>query len=119
MQVSMRLPVPFVREHLPEVEKLPAGDKHIIRVQLVYLRPFACDVTPETPAMRVEELDDGVVVRKDRCRDDFCMYTLAGVSLCNSQATINGYYVRGRQVLIDDSLHDVADVGSWPVEHIP
>ena len=95
MQQTVRLPVAFVREHLPEVERLPLGDKHIVRVQLVYLPPFAADITPETPAVRVEELNDGVTVQPDRGRGDLISYRLSGLPLTASQAAVNGYYVRG------------------------
>lgn len=91
----MRVPLSFVREYLPEAHDMPIGDKHVIRVQLVYLPPFAYDVTPETPAVGGDELSQGVTVRKDKGRGDMVAYSLSGLPLTSSQAAIEGYWVRG------------------------
>lgn len=96
MQATMRIPVAFVREYLPEALALPLGDRHIIHVQLVYLPAYASDISPETPAVKVEELLDGVIVRKDKGRADCAAYSLSGLPLTGSQAASEGYWVRGK-----------------------
>jgi hypothetical protein len=68
-------------------------------VQLVLLPPFASDVTPETPAQCIIQLQHGVTVRKalqkGRSSSSGYTFTLGGLALKRQQPVREQWYLRG------------------------
>lgn len=99
MDKQMYIPSTLVYEHMPELANIPYGKSMSIQVQLVLLPPHASDVTPESPAMEVIQLNYGVTVRKSRTATDTGSFNLAGIALTCSKPAKKAYIVTGAHVI--------------------
>jgi hypothetical protein len=73
-----------------------AGTAANISLQLVLLPPYASDVSPETPAQQVIELQHDVTVRKS-LQNGSSVYIIGGRALRRSQPVQEHWHLRGKQ----------------------
>lgn len=90
---ALNLPAALAKSHMPGLAELPAGTSVSIRVQLVLLPPYACDVTPDTPAQGVQELRHGVSVYRKSGKAE--IFPLSGLSLTRSKPVVENWHLRG------------------------
>jgi hypothetical protein len=76
--------------------RLPFYTGHRIKVQLVLLPAHASDITSDTPAVEVIELNQGVTVRRNKAKSGSGVFILGGLALTNSKPAVQGFFVRGR-----------------------
>jgi hypothetical protein len=98
MDKHMFMPSALVFEHMPEIANLPYGTSWPIKVQLVLLPPHASDITPESPAVEVIHLNQGVTVRRSKTATDTGSFNLAGIALTCSKPAKKGYTITGAQL---------------------
>jgi hypothetical protein len=90
---SKWLPKSIIETHMPKVANAPSKTTVPITLQLVLLPPEAADVSVDTPAQRVIDLNNGVTVRKARGKGAD-MYLLGGLSFRRSEPVRDGWFVR-------------------------
>jgi hypothetical protein len=94
---SRWLPKSLVDTHMPELANAAPKTTLPVTLQLVLLPPEAADVSIDTPAQHVLDLNYGVTVRKasdkgDKKKGD--MYMLAGLPFMRSAPVVEGWFLR-------------------------